>query len=103
MNQRGDGKTSQGLAKNSLLSMTEEKMTRFIYGGYQDNRHERVRKEQQYYLQEKKEKLEKKRKEEEETAVAYSEYEKTFDHPAMSNVGAPMFVRGGTINNKVYM
>lgn len=45
MNQRGDGKTNQGLEKNSLLSMTEEKMTRFIYGGYQDNRHERVRKE----------------------------------------------------------
>ena len=45
MNQRGDGKTNQGPEKNSLLSMTEEKMTRFIYGGYQDNRHERVRKE----------------------------------------------------------
>lgn len=52
---------------------------------------------------EKQEKLAKQKKEEEETAVAYSEYVKTFEQSTSSTTGAPLFVRGGTINNKVYL
>lgn len=35
-------KGSEGIQKNSLLSMTQEKMAKFIYGGYQKDRLEQV-------------------------------------------------------------
>lgn len=83
--------------------MTEEKMTKFIYGGYRETRHEKVRIWIACYSKEKQEKLAKQKKEEQETAAAYSEYVKTFEQSVSSTTGAPLFVRGGTINNKVYL
>lgn len=36
--EKGNG----GIQKNSLLSMTQEKMAKFIYGGYQKDKLEQV-------------------------------------------------------------
>lgn len=39
-----DGKNGLSqIQQNSLLTMTEEKMTKFIYGGYQKSKVEKVR------------------------------------------------------------
>lgn len=43
MSANENGKTIQGLQKSSLLSMTEEKMTKFFYGAYGEDRHTKAR------------------------------------------------------------
>ena len=53
-------------------------------------------------LKEKQEKREKQRKEEEETAAVYNDFVRSFEQSTSSKSSAPLFVRGGTINDKVY-
>ena len=81
--------------------MTEEKISKFIYGGYGDKRYEKVLFCMNSHKKEKQEKREKQKKEEEETAAVYNDFVKSFEQPSNPATSAPLFVRGGTINDKV--
>ena len=92
---------SSQIQQNSLNGMTQEKMAKFIYGGYQVSKVGKVILCHMCNQQEKSEQMAREKAEEEDRAAVYSEFVKTFEQSTTEGPTASMFVRGGVLNEKV--